>query len=289
MNKKIKRKLVFCVIIASCFLACGLLVPAERAHGISVQFGVFNVGQGLSQIVKADTSAIVFDMGPAEGFGSWRKKLATLGKTHISDIVISHDHKDHWGGLQMLETSVLWNGCLITSPGVDTGALRDSFPLWKDRLYFKTMAAGDTLVLPCGVIVSCVWPPAQGLGFDSADNFANNSSLVFLIKRGETTVLITSDIDSNATRQLCSQESIRLKADIMVVPHHGSGGSLDPVFYGYAKPAISIISYGRGNSYGHPSPSVLLWLSQTGTEVLETAIDGNCFFESNGYYWMQIE
>lgn len=283
----IKRKWLF-FIIASCFLACGLLAPAERAHGISMQFGVFNVGQGLSQIVKADTSAIVFDMGPAEGFGSWREKMAALGKTHINDIVISHDHNDHWGGLMALDTTVLWDGCLITTPYVDTAALRDSFPLWKNRLRFRTIAAGDTISLPGGVEIRCIWPPSHGLTFDTADNYANNSSFVFLIKTGGTTALITSDIDSNITRLLCFQESIGLKADIMVVPHHGSGGSLDPVFYGYVKPSISIISYGMGNPYGHPSPSALLWLSQTGTEVLETAIDGNCFFESNGYYWRPI-
>lgn len=284
-----KRKLLFSIIVSSVFFVCGVLDTAVRAPETAVQFGVFNVGQGLSQIVKVDTGAIVFDMGPVEGFEGWREKMAALGKTHINDIVISHDHKDHWGGLQMLDTTASWDGGVVTTPYVDTAAFRDSIPLWKNRLHFRIIAAGDTLALTGGVVIRCLWPPALDSAIDSTDNFANDNSLVLLIKTGETSVLITSDIDSTVTRLLCLKESTGLKADILVVPHHGSGGSLDPVFYGYVKPSISIISYGIDNSYGFPSPSVLLWLSQTGTEVLETAIDGNCFFESNGYYWSSIK
>jgi competence protein ComEC len=189
----------------------------------------------------------------------------------------------------MLDTAVSWDGYMVTSPYVDTAALRTRVPYWNDRLRFRVIAAGDTLLLPGKVEIRCIWPPGMASAFAANGNFANNSSLVFLVKTGETSVLITSDIDSSVTGQLCLQESIRLKADIMVIPHHGSGSSLDPVFYGYVKPAISIISYGADNTYGHPSPSVRLWLSQMGISVRETAIDGSCFFESNGYYWKEMK
>lgn len=285
----IKRKFVFVVVTGCNFLACTLLGPAEHKPEISVQFGVINVGQGLSQVLKADTGAIVFDMGPPEGFDHWREKMAALGKTRIHDIVISHDHQDHWGGLEMLDSTVLWDGCIVTSPYVDTAALRTIVPLRNDRLRFRVISAGDTLLLPGNVEIRCIWPPGTAAAFAANGNLVNNSSLVFRVKTGETSVLITSDIDSSVTKQLCLQESIRLRADIMVIPHHGSGGSLDPVFYGYVKPAISIISYGADNTYGHPAPSVRLWLSQMGSSVIETPIDGNSFFESNGYYWKKMK
>lgn len=289
MKVSLKSKLVFVAIVGCNFLSCGLMSQGERPPETMVRFGVFNVGQGLSQIVKVDTSAIVFDMGPAEGIGRWQEQIAALGKTHIKDIVISHDHQDHWGGLKMLDTTVLWNGCIVTSPYIDTAALRTIAPRWNDRLHFRIISAGDTLLLPGNVEIRCIWPPGTASAFAANGNFDNNSSLVFLVKTGETRVLITSDIDSSITRALCLQESIRLKADIMVIPHHGSNGSMDPVFYGYVKPLISIISYGADNTYGHPSPSVRLWLLQMGSSVFETAIDGNCFFESNGYYWKEMK
>jgi competence protein ComEC len=281
---------VIMVCVAGLLIACDFAPLSRVSPQTPVQFGVFNVGEGLAQIVKADTNAIIFDMGPPEGYADWHKKFIELGKTRVSAIVLSHDHKDHWGGLQLLDTTVLWDGCIVTSPYVDTASLRDSFPLWKDRIRFRTIAAGDTLALPGGGAgARCIWPPAEGVSISTTtDDFKNRTSLVFLVIAGGTTALITSDIDSFATRQICLNESTALKADILVVPHHGSGGSLDPVFYGYVRPAVAILSYGIDNSYGHPSPSVLLWLSQTGTVVRATAIDGDCFFESNRYYWTAV-
>lgn len=284
MNRVMKKRWS-CFVAAGCIaISCGI-APMDRTNDTPVVFGVFDVGQGLSQIVKSDTSAIIFDMGPEEGYGRWHSTFAGLGKMHIGSIVLSHDHRDHWGGLRMLDTAVLWDGRIVTSPTVDTGDLRDSFPLWKNRVRFRTIAAGDTLALPGDVEIRCLWPPSAGITGSASEESENSGSLVFLIRKGATSALITSDIDTIAMRQLRLRGLENLKADIMVVPHHGSGGSLDPVFYGYVKPSVSVISYGAGNPYGHPRSEVLLWLSQTGSRVLETALDGDCFFESNGYYW----
>jgi competence protein ComEC len=276
------------IAAAGCIaLSCGP-APTDRAPDALVQFGVFDVGQGLSQIVRAGTGAIIFDMGPEEGYDRWRTTFAGLGTSRISAIVLSHGHRDHWGGLRMLDTAVAWDGRIVTAPSVDTGVMRDSFPLWKNRLRFTVISAGDTLALPGGgVEIRCIWPPAGGAAAGGGDDAENSGSLVFLIRKGATRALITSDVDTVAMRQIRLRAPEDLKADIMVVPHHGSGGSLDPVFYGYVKPSVSVISYGAGNTYGHPRPEVLVWLSQSGTRILETALDGDCFFESNGYYWVQ--
>ena len=112
--------------------------------------------------------------------------------------------------------------------------------------------------------------------------------MVFLVKNGLTRALITSDIDTCAERELSRRVNAgfaSLASDIMVVPHHGSAGSLDPVFYGYVRPQRAVISCGAGNQYGHPSPQVLLWLSQMGIAVHLTSLDGGIALESNGYCW----
>jgi competence protein ComEC len=106
-------------------------------------------------------------------------------------------------------------------------------------------------------------------------------------------VLITSDIDSMDERLLYEQMKWELRSDVVVVPHHGSAGSLNRMFFGYVSPRLAIISFGIGNTYGHPADAVYDVFSMMGTEVLTTEeLEGSAIASnhieaySNGAYWM---
>ena len=45
--------------------------------------------------------------------------------------------------------------------------------------------------------------------------------------------------------------------DILKVPHHGSKNASELEFLESAAPQTAVISCGRGNIYGHPSPETL--------------------------------
>ena len=47
-------------------------------------------------------------------------------------------------------------------------------------------------------------------------------------------------------------------------------------------PKYSVISVGKKNSYGHPSEAVLSRLSDEGSEVFRTDLNGDIIMESNG-------
>ena len=49
---------------------------------------------------------------------------------------------------------------------------------------------------------------------------------------------------------------IDLRADVLKVPHHGSAYS-DPDFLAAVHARVAVISVGRHNDYGHPSPVLL--------------------------------
>jgi len=283
---------LFFLIFLSCLLvSCNTgwdIRPADR----QVTFAVFDVGEGLAQVVTSSGKAVLFDMGLPEEYPRWKLQFEALGRPFVEAIALSHDHLDHWGGLQRLDSGYAWTGILLVTPYEDTAFIRNSVPQWRNRIRFRTVSAGDTLALLDGVELRCLWPQdASGDSLFINDSLKNRFSMVFLVKNGLTGALITSDIDTCAEQELSLRMNTgfasfaSLAADIMVVPHHGSAGSLDPVFYGYVRPLRAVISCGADNQYGHPSQQVLLWLSQMGIAVQLTSLEGGIALESNGYCW----
>jgi competence protein ComEC len=262
--------------------SCGL---GPKAPLRPVIFIVFDVGQGLAQAVIAKDRAVLFDIGGFDAFPLWQESFSRLGNPFIAAIVISHDHADHAGGLALLDSGASWSGLLVTTPFVDTSGLRQLMPKWRSRLYFRIIASSDTLAVLENVGLACLWPPSDLSNTDDTGETANRFSLVMRVCSGASSALVTSDIDTFATRELSLREAGALASDIFVVPHHGSASARDGAFYGYVRPYAAIISCGLKNDYGHPAQSVVQWLSQSGIRVFMTGVDGSMTFQSNGFYW----
>ena len=97
---------------------------------------------------------------------------------------------------------------------------------------------------------------------------------------------MTGDIDTLAEEKLVERYHFELSSDIVVVPHHGSRGSLHSLFYGYVNPAYAVISCGLNNQYGHPSVDVVRLLAfQMMVTLFDTRYDGHVTATSNGEYW----
>ena len=64
--------------------------------------------------------------------------------------------------------------------------------------------------------------------------------------------------------------------------HHGSAASSGEASLAEVSPVWAVISCGRDNSYGHPSPEVLERLGRQGVRVFQTMEQGAVFVFSDG-------
>ena len=70
------------------------------------------------------------------------------------------------------------------------------------------------------------------------------------------------------------EQPAALRADVVLVPHHGSGAAADPGFIAATGARLALVSAGHGNRFGHPRAQTLARWHEAGAEVLNTADSG---------------
>ena len=70
----------------------------------------------------------------------------------------------------------------------------------------------------------------------------------------------------------CDEDAVR--AQVLKVSHHGSRSSTSRYFLSRVQPELALISVGRRNLYGHPSPRLLLRLAARGIPIRRTDREG---------------
>src|SRR5439155_1459967 len=106
----------------------------------------------------------------------------------------------------------------------------------------------------------------------------NDDALVFRVDYGAVSFLLTSDISAEVESRLIRAQA-PLAVTVLKVAHHGARTSSTPPFLEKVKPALAVISVGRRNPYGHPSPDTLARLAATGARIYRTDRDGAVIFE----------
>lgn len=225
-----------------------------------VRLTVLDVGQGLSVLVRTRSHALLYDAGPAveQGFDAGERvvvpALHALATPRLARVVISHGDADHAGGL---------------------GAVRAGLEVAQTLAPAGTPLAFDH---PCqagqhwrwdGVAFSVLHPPP---GFPY---LRNESSCVLRIEGAYGSVLLTGDIGTVIERRLLREAPpALLRADVVLVAHHGSEQSSGPDFVAATGARLALVSSGHGNRFGHPRAAILRRWQAAGAEVLDTAGSG---------------
>ena len=84
----------------------------------------------------------------------------------------------------------------------------------------------------------------------------NALSCVLRISNGRNTVLLAGDIERAQEAALLRQPEA-LRADVLLVPHHGSKTSSSEAFIAAVSPRWALVQSGYRNRYGHPAAPVV--------------------------------
>ena len=77
----------------------------------------------------------------------------------------------------------------------------------------------------------------------------------------------------SGTNGCCSRPAPPLRADVLLVPHHGSRTSSAPAFLAAVRPLHALFTTGYRNRFGHPKPEVLARDLATGAAAGRTDRD----------------
>jgi competence protein ComEC len=92
---------------------------------------------------------------------------------------------------------------------------------------------------------------------------------------------LTGDLEKSGERDVISRPA-DLQCRLLKVAHHGSRAATTDDFLSRAQPGWAIVSAGRNNPFGHPSPEVLNRLRRRGIRPILTMDEGAVTFETDG-------
>lgn len=227
--------------------------PATEAWTLTV----VDVGQGLAAVVETRRHVLVFDTGPRWRGGGTAARVSLLpylrarGIRRIDRLIVSHPDADHAGGVGLLQQSF---DVARTVDGIDDDASAGATACRRGERWRWD-----------GVEFRMLHPPPGMRGSE------NDRSCALFVGGIGGSALMLADPESAGEQALLSNA---LRADVVLLPHHGSRTSSGPALVGAVSARLGIASAGFGNRWGMPADEVIARWRAGGTTVLTTAATG---------------
>ena len=222
------------------------------------------IGQGDACLIAFPTGErIMIDTGPFESRDHLVDQLHALDVDRLDAIFVTHGHADHTGNLLTLVRRFDVPRVYFGGSEGDYGDLLKK--VRRRGVTCTPLQEGDRFSY--GEAALTVLSPLKNRAYDDE----NGRSAVLRLTYGDNAALFMADATMQTEEyMLFRYHRSELSADVLKVGHHGSNGSSSLRFIRAVSPALSVISVGRNNEYGHPTAEVLLRLGLAGTRVLRT-------------------
>ncbi len=263
------------------------------------QVTFFDVGQGLSVLIRKNNQAILYDTGASFPSGFSMSDAVVLPYLHykginsLDKLILSHSDNDHAGGLSTLLSKIK----------IDQVMSNDN-----QLSQLITHLQASTRQQDChseqhfkwqGLTFNVLWPLAQANEVNPenitqlTDNYTrehrhkprNDDSCVMLITdKHSNSLLLSGDISAKVEKQLVlSYPNVR--AAVLQVPHHGSKTSSSQRFLEHLSPQLAIVSAGYLNRWGMPVAEVRQRYKANNITLINNADVGqvNVTFTKKGY------
>ena len=248
----------------------------ENARVPHPEIWIWDVGQGLSILVRQADRVLLYDTGPElEGVYSAAESvlvpnLKALGVARIDTLVISHADNDHSGGVPLLLKNFAVDNLLTGEPG---------------RLARRLGPHPDLAIGSCAGRVATQKPgfvswQSGGTPGNAGSIAGNDASCVLTLafNEGHQEVILSGDITAGTEQAFLLENHDLLAASdsfrVVLAPHHGSGTSSSVAWVSALAPDVVLFSAGYRHRYGHPHPDVVKRYEAAGSRLFNTATSG---------------
>jgi competence protein ComEC len=105
-----------------------------------------------------------------------------------------------------------------------------------------------------GVDFEMLQPTASS--YDIASLKPNARGCTLRVSTKARSMLLAADIEAAQEAQLVATAAGKLRADVLLAPHHGSGTSSTPAFLLAVHPQLGVFQVGYRNRYHHPKKEI---------------------------------
>jgi competence protein ComEC len=226
---------------------------------------VLDVGQGDATYIRNGSSRVIIDGGPDTAeFGRYLDSLK-LNNSTIDVVILSHQHLDHYSGLQELFKTARHIRVRTffenkdPAPAITLARLRDSIlsRMDHDSLIYRDTddPCSDgrrmcTITMTGGAKLHILAPMPGG------DKANNRSSAVKVI--GPDSASFTMWLAGDAEHEEIAWfedtgygENPGMLVNVLKADHHGSCNGVTPRYLSSIRPRWAVVSVGARNGYGH--------------------------------------
>ena len=240
-----KKRTLFLAFIITTISACGLSLNLFKVSAndetlcgtpLPAEVIVFRTGHGSSALIQCAGKNILIDGGKREDFKYINKYLKDREIKIFDLIIVTHPHADHIGGINSILDEYKVKQFMMKKEGCYTAVYRQLIEKLNEKgIEFKEPNIDEVIDFGCVQL--------NFLGLDNMNSLGfNNNSIVCKMVCDEKSFLFTGDIGEKAEKKLVEKYQELLKADAVVVPHHGSSYSSSPEFVKVVDPKIAIVS-----------------------------------------------
>ncbi|MGB0648425.1 MAG: DNA internalization-related competence protein ComEC/Rec2, partial [Bradymonadia bacterium] len=229
-----------------------------------------SVGQGDATLILSHDQSAMLDAGPAFHGERLLRGLRRLGVKTLNLVSISHQHPDHFAGLEALVGRIPIKTLLTPKQPRTNQALIDLEQRLK-RHGTQTIQV-ETQPLFVGEFTLIPYPANPALY-----RTENDASLAFLVHHRYGSVMVMGDLEQRGEANLLAKAPP--KVDVIRAGHHGSRTSTHHSLLNRLCPKHVVLSLGHENQFGFPHKEVVRRIERHASSLWRTDIDGRITIE----------
>ena len=233
-----------------------------------------NVGQADAILIENNGETMLVDAGNNDDETVIKNYLESQNVSYINYLIGTHPHEDHIGAMDYVINSLQIGKVYMPKTVSNTQTYRDVISAISNKgMQITPPTIGESFYV--GSAKCTILGPRR-----EYEN-TNDNSIVIKVEFGNNSFLLMGDAEATSEMDMVNGGAY-LKSDVIKLGHHGSKTSSVPNFLSKVSPKYAVASVGKGNSYKHPSQSVMDRLNSSKVPVYRTDESGTIISTSNG-------